>query len=110
MASTRMAFGSILGTVTATATAASDLIETAGLGVGMLNKFVREASTDQTERAVAHRATFRETVLREASMEIAVGNAEALEFCKQSEQNETLYMDAQSKLKAAFAAFDQPTK
>lgn len=106
MATTRMAVGSILGTVTDTANAVSDLVKTTGLGIGMLNNAVLNMSVDQKERQVAHRATFRSTIVREASMEIAKGNAEALAFCRESEDNKTLFETAQSQLLTAFENYD----
>lgn len=106
MASTRMAFGAIMGTITNTASAVSDLANTVGDSVGMLNKFVESASIDQRERHVVHRTTFREQLIREASMEIAKGDAETLVFCKESEENKQLFENAQSKLLAAFDNFD----
>lgn len=106
MATTRMAFGSILGTVTDTANAVSDLVKTTGLGIGMVNTFVQNASIDQKERQVAHRATFRSTLIREASMEIAKGNAESLAFIRESEDNAKLFSEAQDLLTSVFANFD----
>lgn len=106
MATTRMTVGSILGTITDTANMASNLVRTASGGVDMLNRFVDSASTDQRERQVAHRATYRSNLIREASMEIAKGNAESLAFARESEDNKKLFEDAQSLLTSAFATFD----
>ena len=110
MATTRLAFGSVLGTVADTANTISDLVKTTGLGIGMVNKFVSEASVDQRERAVAHRATFRNSLIKEASMEIARSGKEVVDFMAESADNSALYLDAEATLKAAFAAFDGPVK
>lgn len=108
MSNIRTTFGSVLGTVTAAANVVGNTMNTASGGVDMLNRFVESASVDQRERQVAHRATFRSTLVREASIEIAKGNAEALAFAAESETNAKLFNDAQSDLLAAFAAFDDP--
>ena len=106
MATTRMTFGSLLGMVTNTANAVGDLAGTLGDGVGMLNKFVESASIDQRERHVVHRTTYRSQLIRDSAMDMAKGNADALAFCRESEDNKLLFTEAQSELLAAFAAFD----
>lgn len=106
MATARMTFGSILGMVTNTANAVGDLTGTLGDGVGMLNKFVENASIDQRERHVVHRTTYRSQLIRDASMDMAKANKEAITFIKESPENAELFNDAQSKLNAAFAEFD----
>lgn len=106
MATTRMTFGAVLSTLTNTANAVSDVVNTIGDGVGMANSFVQSASIDQKERQVAHRATFRQTLLRESSMEIAKGNAEAVAFRNESQLNAELFDQAAELLNNAFAAFD----
>ena len=109
MASTRMAFGAVLGTITDTATAVSDLVTTLGDGIGMLHATVHHASNHQKQRHVADNVMFREELITESTMRIAQSGAVALEFCRQSEDNAKLFDDAQSKLLAAFEAFDKPT-
>ena len=106
MATTRMTFGSILGMVTNTANAVGDLAGTVGDGVSMLNKFVESASIDQRERHVVHRTSYRSQLIRDSAMDMAKGNADALAFCRESEDNKVLFTEAQSELLAAFAALD----
>lgn len=106
MATTRMTFGAVLSTVTNTANAVSDAVNTVGDAIGMANSFVNNAAIDQKERQVAHRAIFRSQLIRESSMEIAKGNAEALAFARESDDNAKLFTEAQDLLSAAFDAFD----
>lgn len=106
MATTRMTFGSLLGMVTNTANAVGDLAGTIGDGINMLNKFVETASIDQRERHVVHRTDYRSQLIRDSAIEMAKGNADALAFCRESEDNKLLFMEAQSSLLEAFAAFD----
>jgi hypothetical protein len=101
-----MTFGSILGMVTNTANAVSDLAGTVGDGVGMLNKLVESASIDQRERHVVHRTTYRSQLIRDSAMDMAKGNAEALSFCRESTDNELLFKAAQDELLVAFTAHD----
>lgn len=91
MATARMTLGSVFGMVTNTANALGDLAGTLGDGVGMINKFVADASIDQRDRSILHRKTFRSTILEEARMETAVREAEVVKFCDESALNKALY-------------------
>ena len=106
MATTRMTFGSLLSMVTNTANAVGDLAGTVGDGVGMLNKFVESASIDQRERHVVHRTTYRAQLIRDSAMDMAKSNADALAFCRESEDNKKLFADAQAELLEAFTKLD----
>ena len=106
MATTRMAFGAVLGTITDTAKAVSDLVTTAGDGIGMLHATVHQASQHQKQRHVADNVSFREELVTESSMRIAATGATALAFCRESDDNKQLFEDAQAKLLEAFATFD----
>lgn len=108
MASTRMAFGSILGTITNVADTISNSVNLISQGVDMGNRFVEMAQHDQKERQVIHRVTYRDTLVREASMEIAQSNKEVLAFTQESPENEQLFVQAQSTLLDAFKKFDDP--
>lgn len=93
-----MTLGSVFGMVTNTANAVADLAGTLGDGVGMINKFVEDASIDQRDRSILHRKTFRSTILEESRMEIAVRDAEVVKFCSESELNKALYEKARAYL------------
>lgn len=106
MATTRMALGALLGTVTDTAKAVSDLVTTCGDGIGMLHATVHQASDHQRQRHVADNVSFREELITESSLRIAATGAQALAFCRQGDDEAKLFEDAQSKLLEAFAKFD----
>lgn len=98
MATARMTFGSILGTITDTASMVSKTVNTIGGGIDMANRFVESASTDQKDRQVIRRKTFRDQLLRESRMEVARSNKEVIDFCKENEDNQKLYEAAQEYL------------
>lgn len=94
MATTRMTFGAVLGTITDTAGMVSKTVTTISGGIDMASSFVESAATDQRDRQAIHRKTFRDTLLREARIDIARSNREVLDFCADSETNATLYSQA----------------
>jgi len=102
MATTRMAFGSILGTVTDTAEAVSNLVKTAGLGIGMINDFVADASLDQKDRGKVHRKVFRAALLRDSKLEVAKSNLDVLKFTRESDEHKALYEQAGELLDDVF--------
>ena len=107
MTTVRMILGSVLGTVNSTADAVFGLVDTATSSINMLNCFVESAATDQRERQLAHRASFRQNLMREAKMEIAAGNAEAVRFREESELNRTLFDEASTLIDAIFSGYDR---
>lgn len=107
MATVRMIVGSALGTVNSTADAVLGLANTATSSINMLNRFVESAATDQRERQLAHRVSFRQTLMREAKMEIAAGNAEVVLFREESELNRTLFDEASTLIDAIFSDYDR---
>lgn len=68
MANLRVATGSILGAVTATATTATSLISNVADGAQMLNAFVKNAQIDQQKRLVIHRKEYDQRLAEEAAM------------------------------------------
>lgn len=107
MATARMIFGSMLGTINSTADAAFGLVNSATGSIGMLNRFVENANIDQRERHLAHRASFRQTLMRETKMEIAAGNAKAVRFREESQLNSELFDEAAAMIDAIFAQHDR---
>ncbi|WP_449474081.1 hypothetical protein [Sphingobium chungangianum] len=98
MATTRMTFGAVLGTITDTASMVSKTVTTIGGGIDMANRFVESAATDQRDRQAIHRKTFRDTLLREARIDVARSNREVFDFCTESQANAALYAQAQEYL------------
>jgi hypothetical protein len=96
--SVRATAGAVLGTVTDTAAAISNTVNTISGAVNMANQFVQSASLDQKDRQVIHRKTFRDTLLRESRMSVARSNNEVLSFVGESESNAALYKQAEEYL------------
>tara|TARA_R110000787_G_scaffold13410_4_gene42126 strand:+ start:11197 stop:11529 length:333 start_codon:yes stop_codon:yes gene_type:complete len=107
MATARMIFGSMLGTISSTADAVSALVNSGTGSIDMLNRFVQSAATDQRERHVAHRASFRQTLMRDTKMEIAAGNAVAVRFREESEVNQKLFDEAEKMIDDIFSKYDR---
>lgn len=107
MATVRMIAGSMLETVNSTADAVFGLVDTATSSIDMLNRFVQSAATDQRERQLAHRASFRQTLMREAKMKIAAGNAKVVRFREESDLNRELFDEAAAMIDAIFAQHDR---
>lgn len=97
MATTRMTFGALLGTVTTTADTLTKVVSTVSNGVDMANRFVESASVDQKDRQVIHRKVFRDNLLRESRMNVAKANREVVDFCEDA-KNKELYNQAQTLL------------
>lgn len=107
MANVRMIAGSMLETVNSTADAVFGLVDTAVSSIDMLNRFVQSAATDQRERQLAHRASFRQNLMRDTKMEIAAGNAKVVRFRQESELNQTLFDEAATMIDAIFSEYDR---
>lgn len=107
MATARMIFGSMLETVNSTADAVFGLVNSATGSIDMLNRFVQSSSTDQRERHVAHRASFRQTLMRDAKLEIAAGNAKVFRFREESDLNRELFDEAEKIIDDIFSQYDR---
>lgn len=97
MASTRHAFGSILGTIVATAETANGALNAASRGIGMLNAFVEKAANEQEGRHKNDAALFKTQLIIEGAQAEVEMQIDVLKFCKKSEQHETLYEQAYNK-------------
>ena len=98
MASLKLTASTLLDTVSNTASVISDTAKTASGAVNMLNRFVESASTDQKDRHKIHRQTFRDRLLEESRMSIALHKKEVVDFCAESETNAKLYEAATAYL------------
>lgn len=98
MTTARMTVGTVLGTITETAATLTNAVKTASDAVSMANRFVESAATDQRDRQVTHRKTFRDNLLRDARMEVAKSNAAVLAFCSESAEQAKLYEQATAYL------------
>ena len=98
MATARMTFGAVLSTIGETANMVTSTVKTGSDAIAMLNRFVDSASTDQKDRQLVHRKTFRDTLLRESRMQVAQSNKEVIDFCNENEDNLKLYKQAEELL------------
>ena len=65
----RMSIGAIFGSITATAVAVTNTIDTLNDGIGMLNLTVSDAAYAQKLRSTAERHSLKATILEEKSKE-----------------------------------------
>jgi hypothetical protein len=93
-----MTAGAVLDTVTQAANTVTDIVKTAGSGVTIVNRFVESAATDQKDRQLIHRKTFRDRLLQESRMEVARRNLEVLAFVSESDDYKLLYQEAEAYL------------
>lgn len=98
MTTVRTTISAALGTVTEAAGTITNVIGTIGDVTTMANRFVESALTDQKDRQVIHRKTFRDQLLRDSRMEVARSNKEVLDFTNESEVNKELYDQATNYL------------
>lgn len=102
MASTKLAFGSILDTVVGTANAVSSVVNTATKSVGMLDAFVTKAAEEQAVQHTIDRSSFLENAIRQAAQEQAQADLKALEFCNKSSSHDQLYSEHLAKFRSLF--------
>ena len=105
-ATTRMTFGTILGTVQDAATTVTTALQTATTAVGMLHTYVEDAALMQQIRSVAERDSFGIQVAEELSMAEAVRKDEVRKFCN-TESRQTDYNTAYERI---FAKIEEHTK
>ena len=105
-ATTRMTFGTILGTVQDAATTVATTFQTATTAVGMLHTYVEDAALKQQIRSVAERDSFGVQVAEELSMAEAVRKDEVRKFCN-TEARQTDYNTAYERI---FAKIEEHTK
>ena len=98
MATVRMAFGSVMDTLTQTAATATNVVKTVSDGVSMVNRFVDSAATDQRDRQLVHRKMFRDNLLRESRLTVAQSNEAVLEYVGKNEICKELYAQAEQLL------------
>ena len=99
-ATMRLAFGSIMETVTNTANSVSALVNTGARSINMLDQFVSKA---QREQAMSHKKdvlSFEDNLLAQYAEEDAERILRADEFCNKSERHAELYNNAHARLSA----------
>lgn len=105
-ATTRMTFGTILGTVQDAATTVGTTFQTATTAVGMLHTYVEDAALKQQIRSVAERDSFGVQVAEELAMAEVVRKDEVRKFCTTAERQE----DFNTAYSRIFAKIAEHTK
>lgn len=88
---TKFTFGSILETVTKTASTITSVLDTTTKSIGMVDRFVGKASDEQQLSYRKDRRTFVHNLVRTASEEQAQADIKVIEFCNQSDQHKELF-------------------
>jgi hypothetical protein len=108
--SAKGAIGSIFGAVNATGTAVTSLLTTAADSVGMLNKYVADASEKQRITSDYDIATFEEKLLDDLSTDEAKRTREIQTFFAEAPENRASWETAHQRIKAAVAARRNPAQ
>ena len=88
---TRATFGSILGTVTTTATAATNLIGTVSSVIDIGASYVDDFKTEQALRSKANKYHVANKVAISVAQELAQMDMQVEEFCQLSEKHAASY-------------------
>lgn len=104
MATSRITFGAVLGTIGDAAGTVSTVLNTATASVGMLAKFVDDAAEQQRIRSVVDMDSFGELVKEEAAMAEAARKTDIIAFCKKSPDHQALFTTAYDRITALLDA------
>ena len=100
MTTTRMTFGSVLGTSTSAATTVTSILDTATTAVGMATAFVDKAANEQRIRYAVDKEASKERIVEEAGIE-TLQRAERLKnIADKSEWHKQQLSDALAKYSA----------
>lgn len=98
-----LSIGAIFGAVASTANAVTSLVTTATDSVGMLDRYVKDASLRQKQTSAADAVTFTEELGVRKAKEIAQLQLEVISFCSNSDEHKQLFTEGYSKVMAAIA-------
>jgi hypothetical protein len=98
-----ISIGAVFGAVAASANAVTSLFSTATDSVGMLDRYVKDASLRQRQTSAADSVTFTEELAVRKAKEVSNLQLDVIAFCANSDQHRDLYNDAYSKVMAAIA-------
>jgi hypothetical protein len=102
-ATTRMTFGTLLGTVTDAANSVSTTLKTVTLTVGMAHTYVEDAATKQKMQSIAERDTFAEQVSITLAMKEAERKDEVRNYCANNKEKTGDFKEAYDRIKAKLA-------
>ena len=86
MASTKLTFGALLGTVNSAATTVTSAVSALGVGADMLNAYAQKAQRDQADLYMQEALVTQETIDAELALRLA---AQAEEVTKQKAKSAT---------------------
>lgn len=98
-ATTRMTFGTVLGTVKDAATTVSTVFQTTTLAVGMAHTYVEDASIKQRLQSVAERDSFAEDIAITLAMKETLRKKEVRDFARDNQDSVEDYQQSYSRLK-----------
>jgi hypothetical protein len=107
MATSRITFGAVLGTIGDAAGTVSTVLNTVTTSVSMLGKFVDDAKEQQRIRSIVNMDSFGEVLAEESAMAEATRKSDILAFCKKSPEHQELFNVGYNRVKALLAV---PTK
>lgn len=103
MATSRITFGAVLGTIGDAAGTISTVLNTATTAVSMASKFVEDAKEQQRIRSTVEMDSFAEVLAEESAMAEAVRKSDILIFCKKSTTHEELFKTSYNRIKLLLA-------
>jgi hypothetical protein len=102
--SARQTVGTVFGTINTAAETVSTVLNTATKSVGMLDRFVSDASEKQIIRSVVDMDDFERMLLEEKSAEQAGRTVQVATFKALSTEHERLYDENHARISALLAA------
>ena len=109
MASLKLAYTAVLGTVTGAATSVSSVFTATNNSIGMLEAFISKASSEQKRTHLEEAELFEAKLLDRHSQDVTQLKASAEAFCSQTPAHRIEYDAAYANLKAKFAKLN-PTE
>ena len=94
MATSRVAIGSVLATISDTANAVSSIVNTTTKSIGMLDALVTKASNEQRKRHIVDSLNFDQRLAHEHAQEVSNLTKTADEFVAQHPQYKEQYSSA----------------
>jgi hypothetical protein len=104
MASSRLAIGSVLGTVASVANSIGTVADTITTGISMLNDTATAARERQLDTIAANKADYEDRIAEELGEEIMKRRIRIEELVATSPLHAKHYNEAYDKIKAAIAA------
>lgn len=93
-ATAKSTLGNIFGMVGTTATAVTDLMGAASVGVTMLDRFAHKHADNQRTQYDLEAGGFKVQLVKTMAMEAARQNEEVVRFCGESDMNQQGYDEA----------------